>query len=202
MSFHNENAWALTRLTAPHLLVSILKMQLALAESPACHSPFQNIFCDTPNPMICGYLQTGITINVTPPLSHQPLCNCMIKVLLPIPLWIGNRILLCHTFEHENEFTNQLGNSCKSILWWSFKLICIILLCYELMSSLKSDRRTDRRTDRQKATHKSPPCNKHRWAQKLGDNVLGSVQPSVRVRWLIANRGSLQTDFIEDLTLV
>ena len=58
-------------------------MQLALAESPACHSPFPNIFCNTPNPMIYGYLQTGDTISVkfrTPrfnpfsDINHCPVC--------------------------------------------------------------------------------------------------------------------------------
>ncbi len=29
-----------------------------------------------------------------------------------------------------------------------------------------TDGQTDRRTDGQKAMHKSPPCNMHRWAQK------------------------------------
>ncbi len=36
---------------------------------------------------------------------------------------------------------------------------------YELLSSVNFV--TDRQTDRQKVTHKSPPCNLHRWAKKI-----------------------------------
>ncbi len=37
-------------------------MQLALAESPACHYPFPNIFCNNPDLMIYN-LRTVITIS-------------------------------------------------------------------------------------------------------------------------------------------
>ncbi len=45
-------------------------------------------------------------------------------------------------------------------------------LRYELFSPIFGQVRTDGRTDRQKAMHMSPPCNLHRWAQKLWVDTL------------------------------
>ncbi len=56
-----------------------------------------------------------------------------------------------------------------------------------------TDRQTDGQTDGQKAMHKSPPCNRHRWAQKaismiilchglLSNLLVGIAEPRANFR--------------------
>ncbi len=39
----------------------------------------------------------------------------------------------------------------------------------QVQTDRQTDGQTDRRTDRREVTHMSPPCNGHRWAQKIHD---------------------------------
>ncbi len=88
----------------------------------------------------------------------------------------------------------------------TFKFEHMIYICKEMgiVTDRQTDGQTDRQTDRRKATHMSPPCNSHRWAQKGYRNKTQLAQPEnkairlrafdilVRKNFLASSAGSLR----------